>query len=50
MPERPRRPDLDERFSIDTDDPEGVLRRLLGATDASVLPDEDDQDSSEDAV
>lgn len=29
MPERPRRPDLTERFSIETDDPEGALRRLL---------------------
>ncbi len=39
--ERQRRPDLDERFQIDTDDPEGALRRLLGATDEP-LSDEDE--------
>ena len=39
MPERPRRPDLDERFKIETDDPEGALRRLLDVGD---LPPDDD--------
>ena len=29
MPERRRRPDLDERFKIGTDDPENALRQLL---------------------
>lgn len=29
MTERPRRPDLDERFSLYPDDAEDVLRRLL---------------------
>ena len=46
--ERQRRPDLDERFKIETDDPEGSLRRLLGTTD-DPLPDEDEtpEDESE---
>lgn len=48
MPERPRRPDLDERFKIETDDPEGVLRRLLGAMD-DPLPDADDVPEAEDS-
>jgi hypothetical protein len=37
MPERRRRPDLDERFKIETDDPEDALRQLL-----EVPIDEDD--------
>ena len=48
MPERPRRPDYEERFKIDTGDPEGVLRRLLGTTD-DPLPDEDETLEGEDS-
>ncbi len=43
--ERQRRPDLDERFKIETDDPESSLRRLLGATEDPIS---DDDESSED--
>lgn len=39
MPERRRRPDMDERFSLDAD-PEDVLRRLL---DPEVVPPDDDE-------
>ncbi|MCA1674076.1 MAG: hypothetical protein LC799_18385 [Actinobacteria bacterium] len=42
MPERQRRPDLDERFSLDAD-PEDVLRRMLSGTDE--LPDDGEQES-----
>ncbi len=44
--ERQRRPDLDERFQIETDDPEGALRRLMRATD-DPLPDEDEAPEDE---
>lgn len=44
MPERPRRPDLDERFSLFPDDAEDVLRRLMNAED----PPLDENDASED--
>lgn len=40
MPERPRRPDLDERFSLFPDDAEDVLRRLMNAEDVPVEDDE----------
>ena len=43
--ERRRRPDLDERFALDEDDPETVLRRLLGAEDVPL--DEDDATDQE---
>ncbi len=42
MPERPRRPDYDERFALDAD-PEYVLRRLLRSDD-----DPDDDEPAED--
>jgi len=49
MPERPRRPDLDESFSLPEDtDPDEVLRRLLetqdGAEEVSEEPEEDPED------
>jgi len=40
MPERRRRPDLDEKFSLHPMEGEDVLRRLLGAEEVPV--DEDD--------
>jgi hypothetical protein len=40
MPERQRRPDLDERFSLFPDDAEDVLRRLVNAEDVPVDNDE----------
>jgi hypothetical protein len=47
MPERPRRPDLDERFSLDEDtEPDDVLRKLLGADEeASDDPAADPEDA-----
>ena len=45
MPERLRRPDLDERFKIVTDDSEDALRRLL-----EVPIDEDDPAEDEHAA
>ena len=42
MAERRRRPDLDERFSLDGD-PEDVLRRLLAPDEA---PPDDEEDSA----
>lgn len=44
MRERPRRPDLDERFRIESDDPQDALRRLL-----EVKIDEDDPKESDDS-
>lgn len=41
MPERRRRPDLDERFSLHPLEGEEVLRRLLDEDDES----EEDEDS-----
>lgn len=46
MPERPRPPDLDERFSLDVE-PEDALRRLLNADE--VPPDADDGPEGEDS-
>ena len=46
MPERQRRPDLDERFSLDAD-PEDVLRRLLNAEDEPL--DEDEPPGADDS-
>ncbi|MCA1695256.1 MAG: hypothetical protein LC749_11280 [Actinobacteria bacterium] len=46
MPERQRRPDLDERFSLFPDDAEDVLERLLG-TEESPGPEEAPGDESE---
>ena len=43
MRERSRRPDY-ERFKIETDDPDGALRRILGAE----LPIDEDESSVED--
>lgn len=49
MPERPRRPDLDERFSLPEDtDPDDVLRRLLEGDGSDAVSDEP-EDESEDA-
>ena len=47
MVERRRKPDLDERFKIETDDPEGALRRLLDVEFAPIDEDEPlgDEDS-----
>jgi len=45
MPERRRRPNLDERFKIETDDPEGALKRLLNAEDVPIDEDEPAKDS-----
>jgi hypothetical protein len=47
MPERPRRPDYDERFSLFPEDAEDVLRRLMNAED--VPPDEDELPGDEDS-
>ena len=47
MPERPRRPDLDDRFSLFLDDPKDVLRRLMNAED--VPPDEVEPPEDEDS-
>lgn len=44
--ERQRRPDLDERFSLDLN-PEDVLRRLMDPED--VPPDEDDEPTATDS-
>jgi hypothetical protein len=49
MPERPRRPDLDERFGLPEEtDPDDVLRHLLeaedGAEEVSQDPAEDPED------
>lgn len=44
MPERPRRPDLDERFSLFPDDAEDVLRRLINAEDVPLEHDEPMED------
>jgi hypothetical protein len=47
MPERPRRPDLDESFSLPEEtDPDDVLRKLLETEDGSdaVGEDEDEED------
>ena len=46
MRERRRRPDLDERFKIETDDPEDALRRLLGAEDVPVGEDDSVEDET----
>jgi len=46
MPERRRRLDLDERFSLDME-PEDALRRLLNAED--VPPDDDDTPEGDDS-
>ena len=46
MPERPRRPDLDERFRLDAD-PEDVLRRMLTADDPP--PDDDEPQGADDS-
>lgn len=44
MPERQRRPDLDERFSVD-EDPDAVLKRLLDGEGAGEVSDDPDEDS-----
>lgn len=41
MPERKRRPDLDERFSLYPLEGEDVLRRLLDDDDETATEDED---------
>jgi hypothetical protein len=43
MPERPRRPDLDERFSLFPEDAEDVLRQMMGveSEDESEPPEDD---------
>ncbi len=46
MPERPRRPDLAERFSLHPMEAEEALRCLLGA-EASPPPEDDPEDESE---
>ena len=43
MPERPRRPDLDERFALD-EDPDEVLKRLLEGEGADEVSDEPDEE------
>jgi hypothetical protein len=49
MPERPRRPDLDESFSLpDETDPEDVLRRLLETEDGSEQASDDPGENEED--
>jgi len=45
MPERPRRPNLDERFSLPEEtDPDEVLRRLLEPPEEAIEPDEEPED------
>lgn len=45
MPERPRRPNLDEPFSLPDDtDPDEVLRRLLGTDDADEESEEPEEE------
>jgi hypothetical protein len=46
MPERPRRPDLDERFSLD-EDPEDVLSRLLDGEGGEEVSDEPEGEEAE---
>jgi hypothetical protein len=41
MPERKRRPDLDERFSLYPLEGEDVLRRLMDDDDETAAEDED---------
>ncbi len=48
MPERHRRPDYDEKFRIETDDPEDALRRLLSADDVPDLNEDDAPEESGD--
>lgn len=43
MPERRRRPDLDERFTLHPEDGEEVLKKLLGADDVPIPDDEDEE-------
>jgi|HubBroStandDraft_1064217.scaffolds.fasta_scaffold53872_3 hypothetical protein len=49
MPERPRRPDLDEKIGLPEDtDPDDVLRRLLETEDGSdAVSDEPDEDEAD---
>jgi len=49
MPERPRRPDLDEKIGLPEDtDPDDVLRRLLETEDgADAVSDEPDEDPAD---
>ena len=47
MPERPRRPDYDEKVSLHPHDPEDVLRRMLEAEESPLLADEVPKDESE---
>jgi hypothetical protein len=48
MPERPRRPDLDERFSLYPVDPEEGLKRLLESPGPTTHhPDEDEAPEDE---
>lgn len=48
MPERSRRPDLDEKIGLDGMEPEEALRRILdgeGADEVSDEPEEEEADS-----
>lgn len=46
MPERSRRPDLDERFSLDAD-PERVLERILAGEGSEASDHEEPEDTEE---
>ena len=44
MPERPRRPDLNERFSLDMDPDEALTRLLEGAGSEGVSEEPEDEE------